>query len=143
LLLFGKSGHQLVHEALVGQRAGVDPFVTRVDSSKFNYKLYEFNIELRRSNMTDLEISGLQHTSSISKDAAMNAGFYTGVLGMRLVYRSVNFDDPSMYHLAYADGASSTVQGEGPTREEPAAARQLGRRVAEKAALLVGGRAHV
>jgi catechol 2,3-dioxygenase-like lactoylglutathione lyase family enzyme len=62
---------------------------------------------------------------------------------MHLVYKSVNFDDPSMYHLAYADGASSTGRKEGPTQEELAAVRQLGRRVPEKAALLVGGRVHV
>jgi hypothetical protein len=44
---------------------------------------------------------------------------------MRLVYKSVNFDDPSMYHLAYADGASSTGREEGPTEEELAAVRHL------------------
>ncbi len=48
-----------------------------------------------------------------------------------------------MYHSAYADGASSIGREEGPTQEEQAAVRHLGRRVAEKAALLVGGRAHV
>ena len=59
---------------------------------------------------------------------------------MCLVYKSVNFEDPSMYHLAYADGASSTGREEGPTQEELVAVRHLGRRVAEKAALLLGGR---
>ena len=62
---------------------------------------------------------------------------------MCLVYKSVNFEDPSMYHLAYADGASSTGREEGPTQEELAAVPHLGRRLAEIAALLVGGRAHV
>jgi glyoxalase family protein len=93
--------------------------------------------------MADLEVGGLHHASSITKDAANNAEFYTGVLGMRLVYRSVPFDDSSMYHLALADGASSRGREEGPTQVELAAVRHLGRRVAEKATLLVGGRAHV
>ena len=93
--------------------------------------------------MADLEVGGLQHTSSITKDAAKNAEFDAGVLGMRLLYRSVNFDDSAMYHLAYADGASSTGRKEGSTQEDFAAVRHLGGRVAEKAALLVGGRAHV
>jgi glyoxalase family protein len=93
--------------------------------------------------MADLEVGGLHHTSSITKDAAKNAEFYTRVLGMRLMYRSVNFEDPSMYHFVYADGASSTGREEGPTQEELAAVRHLGRRIAEKAALLVSGRAHV
>ncbi len=65
--------------------------------------------------MADLEVGGLHHTSSITRDVAKNAGFYAGGSGMRLVYKSVNFDDPSMYHLAYADGASSTGREEGPT----------------------------
>jgi catechol 2,3-dioxygenase-like lactoylglutathione lyase family enzyme len=93
--------------------------------------------------MANLEIGGLQHASSITKGVAKNVGFYTGVLGMRLVYRSLNIDDPSIYHLALANGASNRGREEGPTQEELAAVRHLGRRVAEKADLLVGGRAHV
>jgi catechol 2,3-dioxygenase-like lactoylglutathione lyase family enzyme len=93
--------------------------------------------------MADLEVGGLHHTSSITKGVAKNAGFYAEVLWMRLVYKSMNFGDPSMYHLAYAEGASSTGCEEGPTQEELVAVRQLGRRVTEKAALLVGGWAHV
>jgi catechol 2,3-dioxygenase-like lactoylglutathione lyase family enzyme len=93
--------------------------------------------------MADLEVGGLQHTSSITKDAPKNVGLYTRVLGMRLLYRSVNFDDSAMYHLAYAGGASSTGRKEGSTQEDFAAVRHLGGRVAEKAGLLVGGRAHV
>ena len=64
----------------------------------------------------DLEIGGLHHTSSITEDAAKNVGFYAGILGMRMVYKSANFDDPSTYHLAYADGASSTGREEGRTK---------------------------
>ncbi len=53
-------------------------------------------------------IGGLHHTSSVSARISENAGFYTGVLGMRFVYKSVNQDDASMYHLAYGDeGAKS------------------------------------
>lgn len=53
-------------------------------------------------------IGGLHHTSSVSARISENAAFYTGVLGMRFVYKSVNQDDVSMYHLAYGDeGAKS------------------------------------
>jgi hypothetical protein len=45
--------------------------------------------------------------------------------------------------FALANGASSRGREEGPTQEELAPVRHLGRRVAEKGALLVGGRAHV
>ena len=66
--------------------------------------------------MADLEVGGLHRTSSIIKDAARNVGFYTGVLGKGLLYRSVPFDDPSIHHLGLANGASSTGREEGPTQ---------------------------
>jgi len=49
------------------------------------------------------EISGIHHITAISGDAKQNLEFYTQVLGMRLVKRSVNQDDPGTYHLFYAD----------------------------------------
>jgi catechol 2,3-dioxygenase-like lactoylglutathione lyase family enzyme len=69
--------------------------------------------------------------------------FYTGVLGMRLVYRGLNVGDPSIHHLALANGASSRGREEGSTQEDFEAVRHLGGRVAEKADLLVGGWADV
>jgi glyoxalase family protein len=93
--------------------------------------------------MADMEVGGLHHASSITKDTTRNVGFYTGVLEMRLVYRSLNFDDPSIYFLAFASGASRRGCEEGPTQEELAAVRRIGRRIAEKADLLVGGWADV
>ncbi|WP_226037194.1 ring-cleaving dioxygenase [Aquibacillus saliphilus] len=50
-----------------------------------------------------MEIKGLHHVSSITANAKNNYHFYTQVLGMRLVKKSVNQDDTSMYHLFYAD----------------------------------------
>lgn len=55
-----------------------------------------------------MELGGLHHTSSVSARIEENAAFYTSVLGMRFVYKSINQDDVSMYHLAYGDeGAKS------------------------------------
>ena len=48
-------------------------------------------------------ISGLHHITAIAGPAQENLDFYAGVLGMRLVKRSVNQDDPGTYHLFYAD----------------------------------------
>ncbi len=48
-------------------------------------------------------LKGQHHVSSITSDASSNYNFYTKVLGMRLVKKSVNQDDTSMYHLFYAD----------------------------------------
>ena len=49
-------------------------------------------------------ISGLHHVTAISGPAQENLDFYAGVLGLRLVKKSVNQDDPGTYHLFYADG---------------------------------------
>ena len=49
-------------------------------------------------------MKGIHHVTAIAGDAQENIDFYVGVLGMRLVKRSVNQDDPGTYHLFYADG---------------------------------------
>lgn len=53
------------------------------------------------------EITGLHHVTAICGDAQENLDFYAGVLGMRLVKRSVNQDSPGTYHLFYADAEGS------------------------------------
>lgn len=52
---------------------------------------------------TGLQIKGIHHVSAITAKAQRNVDFYTKTLGMRLVKKTVNQDDPSMYHLFYAD----------------------------------------
>ncbi|HET6342144.1 MAG TPA: ring-cleaving dioxygenase [Gemmatimonadota bacterium] len=52
---------------------------------------------------TSARITGLHHVTSIAGPAAENLEFYTSTLGMRLVKKSVNQDDPGTYHLFYAD----------------------------------------
>jgi glyoxalase family protein len=48
-------------------------------------------------------VNGLHHVTAISGPAQENLDFYAGILGMRLVKKSVNQDDPGTYHLFYAD----------------------------------------
>lgn len=60
-----------------------------------------FERQRRVTLMSD--ITGLHHVTAISGDAQENLDFYTGILGMRLVKRSVNQDSPDTYHLFYAD----------------------------------------
>ena len=47
--------------------------------------------------------NGIHHVTAIAGDAQQNLDFYSGVMGMRLVKRTVNQDDPTTYHLFYAD----------------------------------------
>ncbi len=48
-------------------------------------------------------ISGIHHITAVAASAAANYRFYTRVLGLRLVKKTVNFDDPFTYHLYYGD----------------------------------------
>ncbi len=52
-------------------------------------------------------ISGIHHVTAMCGDPQKNIDFYTQVLGLRLVKITVNFDDPSMYHLYYGDETGS------------------------------------
>ncbi|MGE0340761.1 MAG: VOC family protein, partial [Xanthobacteraceae bacterium] len=47
--------------------------------------------------------AGLHHITGITGDAKKNFGFYTKTLGLRFVKRTVNFDDPSAWHLYYGN----------------------------------------
>ncbi len=49
------------------------------------------------------QISGIHHVTAIAGDPQRNIDFYAGILGLRLVKLTVNFDDPTTYHLYYGD----------------------------------------
>jgi len=51
----------------------------------------------------DERIPGLHHVTSIASDPAANVAFYTDVLGLRMIKKTVNFDDRFTYHLYYGD----------------------------------------
>jgi glyoxalase family protein len=50
-----------------------------------------------------MRFDGIHHITCITGDAPRNVDFYTGTLGLRLVKKTVNQDDPTVYHLFYAD----------------------------------------
>jgi glyoxalase family protein len=50
-----------------------------------------------------VRLEGVHHITAITGDAPRNVDFYTRILGLRLVAKTVNQDDPSVYHLFYAD----------------------------------------
>jgi glyoxalase family protein len=55
----------------------------------------------------DLQLTGVHHVSALSADISRTHDFYTRILGMRPLIRTVNQDEPSMYHLFFGDGAGS------------------------------------
>jgi glyoxalase family protein len=56
-----------------------------------------------RKDISAMTLSGIHHVTAIAGPARRNLEFYTKALGMRLVKRTVNFDDPGTYHLYYGD----------------------------------------
>src|SRR5436190_23310161 len=50
-----------------------------------------------------MRLTGLHHITMITGDAQANVDFYADVLGLRLVKKTVNFDQPDAYHLYFAD----------------------------------------
>ena len=50
-----------------------------------------------------MKLEGIHHITAITGDAQKNVDFYAGVLGLRLVKKTVNQDDPTVYHLFFAD----------------------------------------
>jgi glyoxalase family protein len=54
-----------------------------------------------------MQLTGIHHLTAISAKPRDNLAFYTGLLGMRLVKKTVNQDDVSAYHLFYADGKAN------------------------------------
>src|SRR5687768_9069002 len=54
-----------------------------------------------------MKLEGIHHITAITGDAPANVEFYAGVLGLRLVKKTVNQDDPTVYHLFYADEKGS------------------------------------
>ena len=57
------------------------------------------------------KIAGLHHVTAIASDPQRNVDFYVGLLGLRLVKRTVNFDDPGTYHFYFGDarGTPGTI----------------------------------
>src|SRR5215216_6606403 len=57
------------------------------------------------------KILGLHHITAIAGDAKRNFNFYSKILGLRFIKKTVNFDDPGTYHLYYGDesGSAGTI----------------------------------
>ena len=98
----------------------------------------------RERGMRSMRLDGLNHITAITGDAPRNVDFYTRVLGLRLVTKTVNQDDPTVYHLFYAD-EEGTAGSDLTFFEYPGAARGrvgaggLSRGLARR----LGGRARV
>ena len=87
-----------------------------------------------------MKLEGIHHITAITGDAPRNVEFYAGTLGLRMVKKTVNQDDPTVYHLFYADeqgspGADLTFfeypgAAQRPPRRRPGPPHRLARRLA-------------
>jgi len=56
-----------------------------------------------RLHSVPVRLDGFHHITMITGDARRNVEFYAGLLGLRLVKQTVNFDQPNAYHLYFGD----------------------------------------
>jgi glyoxalase family protein len=85
-----------------------------------------------------MQLGGIHHLTAVSAKPRDNLAFYTGLLGMRLVKKTVNQDDVSAYHLFYADGKANP--GTDLTFFDfPAAAERRGTNAISRTGLRVAG----
>jgi glyoxalase family protein len=90
-----------------------------------------------------MRLEGLHHVTAITADAQRNVDYYVGVLGLRLVKKTVNFDATDMYHLYFGDesgapGSALTffeIKGAGPGRAGAGMVHRVDWRVGDEAAL--------
>jgi glyoxalase family protein len=90
-----------------------------------------------------MELTGLHHISALTAHAAENLDFYTRILGMRLVKKTVNQDDTTSYHLFYGDEAGNAgteltffdIPHAGPNRPGVGSISRITLRVPDRAAL--------
>jgi glyoxalase family protein len=73
-------------------------------------------------------VLGLHHVTALSSDARKNLEFYAGILGLRMVKKTVNFDAPEVYHLYYGDreGSPGTLMTFFPYKGLPAGRKGAG-----------------
>jgi glyoxalase family protein len=67
--------------------------------------------KMRQAMNTQLHTKGIHHITAVASSTAENLDFYRNVLGLRLVKKTVNFDDPHTYHFYYGDysGTPGTI----------------------------------
>src|ERR1700716_4228856 len=58
-------------------------------------------------NLVHMKLEGIHHITAITGDAPRNVDFYARVLGLRMVKKTVNQDDPRAFHLFYSDELGS------------------------------------
>jgi glyoxalase family protein len=89
-----------------GAKLGVGAVVGQVNLFVMEWNVLQATERGKRQPMSR-PIVGLHHVTAIASNPQVNLDFYTEVLGLRFVKRTVNFDDPGTYHFYFGDDAGS------------------------------------
>ncbi|EST11029.1 glyoxalase [Sporolactobacillus laevolacticus DSM 442] len=108
----GSLKHHLLNMKLIDEKGNdVTPHKVKVIQSNLDKEKDEQLVSKLLNKMKEVEpmneLLGIHHVSMVTSDAKKNVAFYTKVLGMRMVKKTVNQDDVSVYHLFYADQKGS------------------------------------
>jgi glyoxalase family protein len=95
---------------------------------------WQRNSFIKQNGVMENRVLGLHHVTAIASSAKRNYDFYTKVLGLRFVKKTVNFDDPKTYHFYFGDkqGSPGTIltffpwEGVRPGRPGPGMATEIG-----------------
>ncbi len=95
-------------EAALGRLVACPPVGTWLPSGSWHTPLLglhsrDLDVSLEREENVNLRTAGIHHVIAIAAAPQRNLDFYEGILGLRLVKKTVNFDDPGTYHLYYGD----------------------------------------
>jgi len=103
----------------------------KVTMEKSQYTIKKSN-STEHDNFPQKDILGIHHVTAIASDPQKNIDFYTQVLGLRLVKLTINFDDPTTYHLYFGDeiGRPGTILTFFPWPNAPRGRRGTGQVVA-------------
>jgi glyoxalase family protein len=90
------------------------------------------SIDRKEKNHGQRDILGIHHVTAIARNPQKNIDFYTQILGLRLVKLTVNFDDPTTYHLYYGDetGRPGTILTFFPWADAPKGRKGTGQVIA-------------
>jgi glyoxalase family protein len=105
-----------------------------IDTIFLNIEMQSGHKDRRRKNMvesnqsSEQRVLGIHHITAIARNPQRNIDFYSGLMGLRLVKLTVNFDDPTTYHLYYGDslGHPGTILTFFPWSEAPTGYRGTG-----------------
>lgn len=80
-------------------------------SHQYFYSLFVLSANQAHHEIMNRKITGLHHVTAMASDAQKNIDFYAGIMGLRMVKKTINFDSPNVYHLYYGDetGAPGSI----------------------------------